>query len=153
MGRMHTGAEANMRILVIDDQEDSRDVTDAVLISAGFSDVVTAASAWDALRILGIWPKTDHAQSVDLILLDIVMQENIDGIEICARVRKDERYADLPIIMLTSLDDEESLKDAFAAGATDYITKPFTQTELVAHMQSAVKFTTIDEPRLESSTQ
>jgi DNA-binding response OmpR family regulator len=55
--------------------------------------------------------------------------------------------------MLTSLDDEESLKDAFAAGATDYITKPFTQTELVAHMQSAVKFTTIDEPRLESSTQ
>jgi CheY-like chemotaxis protein len=142
-----------MRILVIDDQDDSRIITDALLISAGFSDVVTAASAWDALRILGIWPKTDHAPSVDLILLDIVMQENIDGIEICARVRKDKRYADLPIIMLTSLDDEESLKDAFAAGATDYITKPFTQTELVAHMQSAVKFTTFNELRLKSSTQ
>jgi CheY-like chemotaxis protein len=142
-----------MRILVIDDQDDSRIITDALLISAGFSDVVTAASAWDALRILGIWPKTDHAPSVDLILLDIVMQENIDGIEICARVRKDKRYADLPIIMLTSLDDEESLKDAFAAGATDYITKPFTQTELVAHMQSAVKCTTFNELRLKSSTQ
>jgi sigma-B regulation protein RsbU (phosphoserine phosphatase) len=78
---------------------------------------------------------------------------NIDGIEICARVRKDERYANLPIIMLTSLDDEESLKDAFAAGATDYIAKPFTQMELVARMQTAVKFRTINELRLQSSTQ
>src|SRR5258708_2140573 len=124
-----------MRILVIDDQEDSRIITEALLISAGLSEVAMAASAWDALKILGIWPKTDHGPSVDLILLDIVMQENIDGIEICARVRKDERYADLPIIMLTSLDDEESLKDAFVAGATDYITKPFTQAELVATIQ------------------
>ena len=140
-----------MRILVIDDQEDSRIITEALLISAGFSEVAMAASAWDALKILGIWPRTDHGPSVDLILLDIVMQENIDGIEICARVRKDERYADLPIIMLTSLDDEESLNDACAAGATDYITKPFTQMELVARMQTAVKFRTINE--LESSTQ
>jgi CheY-like chemotaxis protein len=149
---MPAGAEANMRILVIDDQEDSRIITDAVLVSAGFSDVATAASAWDALEILGIWPKTDHPPSVDLILLDIVMQKNIDGIEICARVRKDERYANLPIIMLTALDDEESLKNAFAAGATDYITKPFTQTKLVATMQAAVKCRTINERRLESST-
>jgi DNA-binding response OmpR family regulator len=117
-----------------------------VLISGGFRDVATAASAWDALKILGIWPKTDHAPSVDLILLDIVMQ-NIDGIEICARVRKDERYANLPIIMLTSLDDEESSKVAFSAGATDYITKPFTQRELVARMQTATTSRTINEPR------
>ena len=103
-------------------------------------------SAWHALKILGIWPKTDGPRSVDLILLDIVMQ-NIDGIEICARVRKDERYANLPIIMLTSLDDEESSKVAFSAGATDYITKPFTQSELVARMQTATTSRTINEPR------
>jgi sigma-B regulation protein RsbU (phosphoserine phosphatase) len=141
-----------MRILVIDDQEDSRDITNAVLISAGFSDVATAASAWHALKILGIWPKTDGPRSVDLILLDIVMQ-NIDGIEICARVRKDERYVNLPIIMLTSLDDEDSLKVAFSAGATDYITKPFTQMELVERIQTATTSRTINEPRLENSTQ
>jgi sigma-B regulation protein RsbU (phosphoserine phosphatase) len=140
-----------MRILMIDDQEDSRDITNAVLISAGFSDVATAASAWDALKILGIWPKTDGPPSVDLILLDIVMQ-NIDGIEICARVRKDERYVNQPIIMLTSLDDEDSLKVAFSAGATDYITKPFTQMELVERIQTATTSRTINEPRLESST-
>jgi CheY-like chemotaxis protein len=89
---MHNGVEANMRILVIDDQEDARDITNAVLISAGFSDVATAASAWDALKILGIWPQTDHAPSVDLILLDIVMQ-NIDGIAIC---RAFERTSAMP---------------------------------------------------------
>jgi sigma-B regulation protein RsbU (phosphoserine phosphatase) len=132
-----------MRILVIDDQEDSRDITNAVLISA---------SAWHGLKILGIWPKTDGPRSVDLILLDIVMQ-NIDGIEICARVRKDERYVNLPIIMLTSLDDEDSLKVAFSAGATDYITKPFTQMELVERIQTATTSRTINELRLENSTQ
>ena len=79
-------------------------------------------------------------------MLDIVMQ-NIDGIEVCARVRKDERYANLPIIMLTSLDDEESSKVAFSAGATDYITKPFTQRELVARMQTATISKTINELR------
>ena len=120
-----------------------------MLISAGFRDVATAASARDALKILGIWPKTDHAPSVDLILLDIVMQ-NIDGIEVCARVRKDERYANLPIIMLTSLDDEDSLKVAFSAGATGYITKPFTQMELVERMRTATTSGTINKLRFES---
>jgi CheY-like chemotaxis protein len=130
-----------VRILLVDDHEESREITEAVLASAGFGDVVTAASAWAALKMLGIWRATDRGPNVDLILLDIVMP-NIDGIEICARIRKDERYANLPIIMLTSLDDQGSLTDAFSAGATDYIAKPFSRTELVTRMQAAVKLKT-----------
>jgi phosphoserine phosphatase RsbU/P len=122
-----------VRILLVDDHDESRDLTEAALKSAGFMDVATAA--WDALNILDIW-RVDRGPTVDLILLDIVMPK-MNGIETCARIRKEKRYAKLPIIMVTSLDDVESLSDAFIAGATDYITKPFTLTELVTRIQTA----------------
>ena len=64
---------------------------------------------------------------VDLIvLLDLVMPE-IDGIEACARIRGDNRYVDVPVIMVTAANDMDSLSSAFIAGATDYITKPFNR--------------------------
>ena len=72
------------------------------------------------------------------MLLDIVMPE-MDGVEACARIRNDARYADLPIIMVTSLDDMNSLANAFVAGATDYITKPVNRVELVARVRAALR--------------
>jgi phosphoserine phosphatase RsbU/P len=127
-----------MRILVVDDQEDSRDLTEGGLLSAGYDDIVTAASGWDALKILDVGRTTDEPLPVDLALLDIVMPE-MDGVEVCARVRNDARYADLPIIMVTSLDDMSALANAFAAGATDYVTKPVNPIELVARVRAALR--------------
>ena len=72
------------------------------------------------------------------MLLDIVMPE-MDGVEVCARIRNDPRYADLPIIMVTSLDDMNSLANAFVAGATDYVTKPINRIELVARVRAALR--------------
>src|SRR5580700_968567 len=60
------------------------------------------------------------------------------GIEACARIRSDERYADA-IIMVTALDDVNSLANAFVAGATDYITKPVNRVELVARVRAALR--------------
>jgi DNA-binding response OmpR family regulator len=131
--------EANVRILVVDDFEESRDITEAALTSLGYSDLLLADSASVALDILYFWhPNVDV--NVDVVLLDIMMPK-IDGIETCARIRTDARYADLPIIMLTSLEDMDSLVDSFIAGATDFIAKPFSPTELVARMQTAAKST------------
>ena len=127
-----------MRILVVDDTEDSRDLTEAALLSAGYNDVVTADSAWDALKILDVGRNADARADVDLVLLDIMMPE-IDGIEACARIRNDARYVDIPIIMVTSLDDMDSLANAFVAGATDYVTKPINRVELVARVRAALK--------------
>src|SRR5882762_6865640 len=113
-----------MRILVVDDSEDGRDVAEAVLLAAGYNDFSTAGSAAEAYRFLAIGePDTLDPSPVDLVLLDIMMPE-IDGIEACARIRKDSRHSDVPIIMVTSLGDMDSLSNAFVAGATDYITKP-----------------------------
>ncbi len=127
-----------MRLLVVDDSEDSRDLTEGALLSAGYADILTATSGWEALKILDIGRTTDENPSVDVVLLDIVMPE-MDGVETCARVRNDPRYADLPIIMVTALDDMNSLSNAFVAGATDYVTKPINRIELVARVRAALR--------------
>ncbi len=127
-----------MRILVVDDSEDSRDLTEGALLSAGYTDIVTASSGWEALKILDVGRNTEEKPTVDVVLLDIVMPE-MDGVEACARVRNDPRCADLPIIMVTSLDDMNSLSNAFVAGANDYVTKPVNRVELVARVRAALK--------------
>jgi PleD family two-component response regulator len=125
-----------MRILIVEDSEDSRDLTEGMLLSGGFDDIVTAASGWDALKVLDIGCNTDAPPSVDMVLLDIVMP-GMDGVKACGRIRNDQRYADLPIIMVTSLDDMGSLNNAFAAGATDYVAKPVNRVELIARVRAA----------------
>ena len=127
-----------MRILIVDDSEDSRDLTEGALLSAGYTDVVTASSGWEALKALDVGRSTNDKPAIDVMLLDIVMPE-MDGVEACARIRNDPRYADLPIIMVTSLDDMNSLSNAFVAGATDYVTKPVNRIELIARVRSALK--------------
>jgi PleD family two-component response regulator len=127
-----------MRILVVDDQEDARDLTEGALLSAGYDSIVTAESGWEALKVLDIGHITEEAPAVDITLLDIVMPE-MDGVEVCARIRNDPRYADMPIIMVTSLDDMDSLGNAFVAGATDYVTKPVNRIELVARVRAALR--------------
>jgi len=126
-----------MRILVIDDSEDGRDIAEAMLLSAGYEHVSTAGSAVEAYRFLGIGGQAEPVP-IDLLLLDIVMSD-IDGIEACARIRSDRRYASVPIIMVTALGDTDSLANAFVAGATDYITKPVNRVELLARVRSALK--------------
>jgi phosphoserine phosphatase RsbU/P len=131
--------EVAMRILVVDDNEDSRDITEAVLLSAGYREVQTAASAADAFKHLKLGAIADDAPcDIDIVLLDIVMPA-IDGIEACAMIRNDPRHADIPIIMVTSLDDMDSLANAFVAGASDYVTKPVNRIELLARVRAALK--------------
>jgi len=136
-----------MRILIVDDSEDSCDVTEAALSSAGYSDILIAHSAWNAYKLMDIGrPSDKDCAQVDIVLLDIVMPE-VDGIEACARIRSDTRYGDIPIIMVTSVDDIDSLANAFVAGASDYITKPVNRVELLARVRAALKLKTELERR------
>lgn len=79
-----------------------------------------------------------QGEPVDLVLMDIVMPE-VNGIEGTQLVRKQTAFADLPIIMLTSMKDKDILESAFAAGANDYVIKPFDETELRARIRSALR--------------
>jgi DNA-binding response OmpR family regulator len=127
-----------VRILMVDDSEDSREITEAALLSAGYDDIVATVSGRETLKFLDIDRTSDDAVPVDIMLLDIVMPE-MDGIEVCAHVRNDARYADLPIIMVTSVDDVSSLANAFVAGATDYVGKPVNPAELTTRMRVALR--------------
>jgi PleD family two-component response regulator len=128
-----------MRILIVDDAEESREIIEAALWSGGYKDIATAESGWEAMKFLDVGRGNNGAPpAADIVLLDIMMPE-IDGIETCARIRNDPRYVDTPIIMVTSLDDMESLANAFVAGANDYINKPLNRVELIARVRSALK--------------
>jgi DNA-binding response OmpR family regulator len=121
-----------VRILIVDDNEDSRDLTEAALVSGGYSDICVADSASEAFRLMDIGVTSGNgAAQVDVVLLDVVMPE-LDGIEACARIRGDTRYSDTPIIMVTSVDDVDTPSIAFEAGADDYITKPVDREALLA---------------------
>jgi PleD family two-component response regulator len=136
-----------MNILVVDDSEDSREITEAALYTAGYRDITSAGSAAEAYQFLNLQRPASPAPPVDLILLDIVMPD-VDGIEACAHIRNDTRYVDVPIIMVTMMGDTDSLANAFVAGATDYITKPIDRVELLARARSALKLKAELERRL-----
>lgn len=128
-----------MRILVVDDSEDWRDITQAALASAGYEDVQAVGSAEEAYAELQLDTLSTESRSpYDLIVLDVVMPQ-IDGIEACAQIRSHPTHADVPILVVTAVDDVDGLASAFAAGASDYITKPFNRVELLARVRSALK--------------
>jgi CheY-like chemotaxis protein len=123
----------SQRIMAIDDSDIAQEFIRSNLAELGFDDVVSYLHPGEALEAI----QSGHADA-DLILLDIMMPD-IDGIELCARIRGIDTWRDVPIIMLTSRTDMEALSRAFIAGANDFITKPFNRIELQARMKSCLR--------------
>jgi signal transduction histidine kinase len=126
-----------MSILVVDDFQGARLMLEAVLKNADYGDVLCAESAEVAFDRLGLEEPGGNTARVDLILMDIGMP-GIDGIEACRRIKAMPWLKDIPIIMVTGLEDPAGLESAFAAGAVDYVTKPLNQVELLARVRSAL---------------
>ena len=121
---------AEPRILVVDDTPENIRLLDAVLSPRGYT-VDTVNSGVDALERLNAEPLPD------LVLLDIVMPE-IDGYEVCRRIRAAPATELLPVVMITASSGEEKLK-ALEAGADDFVMKPFDHAELLARVRSLIR--------------
>ena len=127
-----------MSILLVDDSAENLLLLQSILQTGGYKDLLTAESAEQAFKHLGMDSSGGDGTSVDLILMDIQMPD-INGIETCRQIKEVERYRDIPIIMVTAMAQREKLQLAFAAGAMDYINKPVNKIELRTRVGSALK--------------
>ncbi|MEC9463848.1 MAG: PleD family two-component system response regulator, partial [Pseudomonadota bacterium] len=128
------------RILVVDDIPANVKLLEARLMAEYF-DVLTASNGRDALDIC------DRTQ-VDVILLDIMMPE-MDGFEVCERLKSNPRTAQIPVVMVTALDQPSDRVRGLKAGADDFLTKPVNDLQLISRVKSLVRLKTLtDELRI-----
>lgn len=132
------------RILVVDDIPANVKLLEARLMAEYF-DVLTASNGRDALDIC------DRTQ-VDVILLDIMMPE-MDGFEVCERLKSNPRTAHIPVVMVTALDQPSDRVRGLQAGADDFLTKPVNDLQLISRVKSLVRLKTLtDELRIRHET-
>ncbi len=117
-------------ILIVDDQRLAQKSLEMLLLPQGHN-LIFASSGQEGLE-------KATAVNPDLILLDVVMPD-MDGFEVCRRLRADADLAEVPIILITSLDDRDSRLEGIEAGADDFVTKPFDSVELRARVQSITR--------------
>ncbi len=115
------------RILVVDDEDAIRDLIVFNLTQQGF-EVIEAADGIEALA------KVKESQP-DLILLDLMLPQ-MDGLEVCQKLRHSKEFSSIPIIMLTARGDEVDRVLGLEIGADDYVTKPFSPRELTARVKA-----------------
>jgi diguanylate cyclase len=116
-------------ILVIDDEPNNFDVIESLLLDR--YELHYASSGQEAIALL-------DAYQPDAILLDVMMPE-IDGIEVCRRIKAMPKWQSVPIIMVTALTAKEDLANCLIAGADDFISKPLNRLELQARVQSMLR--------------
>jgi len=127
-------------VLVVEDEPDIRNLIVLHLAREGFR-CRTATSGGEALR-------EARAAKPDLVILDLMLPE-LDGLEVCRRLRSDTATAAMPIIMLTAKADEVDRVVGLELGADDYVVKPFSPKELVARVRAVLRRARpVAEPRV-----
>lgn len=112
-------------VLIVDDEESGRQTIESVLEGEGYN-IAMAENGFQAIE-------KARAFLPDVILLDVMMP-GMTGFEVCQRIRSDPQLAEIPIILLTALDDRESMLSGLKSGADDFISKPFDRFELRARV-------------------
>ncbi|MBX7480936.1 response regulator [Qipengyuania qiaonensis] len=138
------------KILIVDDVPESALITKALLARGNFKDIDIARGGRDALEKCGVAEDGEDVVEgeVDyqLVILDVMMPD-MDGLEVCARMRLSQRTRYLPILMLTATIDVELLNQAFMAGADDFLTKPIDEIRLLARVRTLLRIRREQERR------
>ncbi|MBN1218255.1 MAG: response regulator [Anaerolineae bacterium] len=117
-------------VLIVDDESLTCDMLKAILMPEGY-DTILATSGTEALKVV-------EQQPPDIILLDVMMPD-IDGLEVCRRLKANKRWQHIPIILVTVLDSTEDLVNGLDAGADDFVNKPVNGVELRARIRSLLR--------------
>ena len=129
-GKDAAKSEAPSHILVVDDVLENRDLLERRLVRQGHT-VVAAQSGKEALQLVG-------EQSFDLILLDIMMPE-MDGLEVLERLKSASTLRHIPVVVISALDDMDSVARSIEMGAEDYLSKPFNPVLLKARVNACLE--------------
>lgn len=121
-------SDGERRVLIVEDDDDVRKVIERVLVNAGFA-VIGTDTGDDAIRLV-----VRHRP--DLVLLDIGLPGDADGIEVCKQLRRTPQASLTPIIFLTARSDAETEAAGFEAGADDYLVKPIDEDRLIARVRA-----------------
>lgn len=119
------------RVTIIDDDPEILRMIKTILSAEDDLDVRTASSGFQAGMLISNWIP-------DIILLDFLMPQ-IDGFEVCHRLRADDKTKDIPIIAVSVLKGDKELEKMRRAGITDYISKPFQSEELVKKIKQHLR--------------
>ncbi len=125
---LYATIKRDSKVLLVDDMEFNILALENILKTSGFLDIEKAKDGKEALE------KTKEINP-DLVILDIVMPE-IDGYGYCEQIRKEEEFANLPILVQSGVSDADEKRRIFEVGATDYVSKPIDPEELIARTLS-----------------
>ena len=120
------------KVAVVDDDPEIREGLKECLAAEGYEVLVVP----NGLRLLSVL----MVDRPDVILLDVRMQW-IDGIELCRAIKRNGRYAGIPVVFVSAKVSREDVDRGFAAGAADYIKKPFQLDDLLARVRRATELT------------
>ena len=118
-------------VLIVDDNDDNRFTLSMRLEACGYENIVTAENGRQALEKMRQGP-------VDLVLLDIMMPE-LDGYGVLEELRTDTALRDVPVVMISAIEDINSVVRCIELGATDYLTKPFNPVLLKARVDNCIE--------------
>jgi len=131
---------ANKMVLVLDDEADILEMIAIALKKNGFS-----ATTFEYTS--DFWKYLD-AHTPSIIILDLMLNGS-DGIEVCKQLKTNERFAGIPVIMLTALSEVTDKIIGLEIGADDYMTKPFSPRELIARIKAILRRLEKPEPKAE----
>jgi adenylate cyclase len=120
-----TPARTDATLLVVDDNEDNRYILLQRLQREGYHNILQAADGIEAMELLA-------SAEIDLVLLDVLMPE-MDGYQVLEQIRGDPGLRNIPVIMISAIDEIETVVRCIEAGAEDYLQKPFNTVLLRAH--------------------
>ena len=113
----------SVRVLAVDDSPTILEMIRAILVAGGY-EVITASDGQEALNAA-------RSEAPDLILLDVMLPK-LDGYRVCRLLKFDQNYKNIPIIMLTSKAEEQSVVTGIRTGADQYLTKPIEPERLLS---------------------
>ena len=120
----------SVEILIVEDDDDILGLLNYNLSRQGYR-IETAGDGYEALEILG-------RRTPDLVILDLTLPD-MDGLEICGRIRRERKTAHLPVLILTARGEDDEIVTGLESGADDYLAKPFSVAELIARVRALLR--------------